>query len=132
MLALRFFTPPLGITKFHLFDKEINSTARLAKAMAHPARIAIIRNILDENICSCSELCKNIPLSLPTISQHLRVLESNGIIVGWVDGRVKMYAINLILLEEFTEFVSVAQERTVLNAHRNQDNKRKRRNQVKA
>jgi DNA-binding transcriptional ArsR family regulator len=83
----------VGITKSNLFDEDVNQIAQLCKAMGHPARIAIIHHLLDQKSCICNDLVTALPLSQPTISQHLKALKEAGIIQGEVEGASMCYCI---------------------------------------
>jgi ArsR family transcriptional regulator len=84
----------MGITKSNLFSKTDNRLAMSAKALGHPARIAIIKHLLKVNACICNDLVENIPLSQPTLSQHLKELKAAGIIQGNVEGSSVCYCLN--------------------------------------
>jgi len=60
--------------------------ARLAKALGHPARVAILRRLLAHGECVCGAIVSGLPLSQATVSQHLKVLKNAGLIRGEVDG----------------------------------------------
>lgn len=64
-------------------DEEL---ASLAKALAHPARVRILRILLDREECVCGEICEQLPLAQSTVSQHLKVLREAGLVHGEVDG----------------------------------------------
>lgn len=72
-------------------DSEL---AHLAKALGHPARVAILRLLLARNECVCGEICHEIPLAQSTISQHLKMMKEAGIIQGEVDGPRICYCVN--------------------------------------
>lgn len=84
----------MGITKSEIFTEKQNQLAQLAKALAHPARIAIIEHLLKINTCICGDLVGVIGLAQPTISQHLKELKKIGIIQGQVEGTSVCYCIN--------------------------------------
>jgi len=84
----------MGLTKSEIFTKEQNDLACLAKAMAHPARIAILQEIIKAQSCICGTLVTEIGLAQPTISQHLRELKNVGIIQGNIEGTSVCYCIN--------------------------------------
>lgn len=56
--------------------------ARLAKAVAHPARVRILRLLAEREACVCGELVEALPLAQSTVSQHLKVLKDAGLIRG--------------------------------------------------
>ncbi len=66
--------------------KEDLELARLAKALAHPARVAILRLLLTRGDCICGDIVQRIPLAQATVSQHLKVLKEAGWIEGEIDG----------------------------------------------
>ncbi|MEI7832407.1 MAG: metalloregulator ArsR/SmtB family transcription factor [bacterium] len=72
-------------------DREL---AQLAKALAHPARVAILRLLLARTECICGEICGEIPLAQSTISQHLKMMKEAGLIQGEVDGSRICYCVN--------------------------------------
>lgn len=84
----------MGLTKSELFTAEQNKLAQLAKAFAHPARVAIIQYLLQSNACINGDLVEEIGLAQPTISQHLRALKDAGIIHGTIEGVSVSYCIN--------------------------------------
>lgn len=84
----------MGITKSDLFNARQNDLARIAKAFAHPARIAIIEYLLKANACINSDLVQELGLAQATISQHLRELKDIGVIKGSIDGISMNYCID--------------------------------------
>ena len=66
----------------------------MAKALAHPARIAILETLIAKNACVCGELVDELPLSQSTISQHLKELKNAGIIKGTIEGPSTCYCID--------------------------------------
>jgi predicted transcriptional regulator len=84
----------MGITKSNLFTAEQNELAKIAKAFAHPARIAIIQHLLKTRACINGDLVHEVGLAQATISQHLRELKDEGIIQGTIEGVSISYCIN--------------------------------------
>jgi predicted transcriptional regulator len=84
----------MGITKTKLFTTEQNELAVTAKALAHPARVAIIQHIIKSDTCINNELVKELGLAQATISQHLKELQSIGLLQGTVEGKSMCYCIN--------------------------------------
>jgi predicted transcriptional regulator len=84
----------MGLTKTDLFTEEQNEIAMVAKAFAHPARVAIIQHLLKMNACINSDLVKELGLAQATISQHLRELKEIGLIQGTIEGVSMNYCIN--------------------------------------
>ncbi|TRZ45034.1 ArsR/SmtB family transcription factor [Robertkochia solimangrovi] len=84
----------MGVTKSDLFTDIQNEIAAAAKALAHPARVAIIQYLLKTNACINGDLVQELGLAQATISQHLRELKEIGIIQGTIDGARVNYCIN--------------------------------------
>ena len=76
------------------FTKEQEQIARLAKAMGHPVRIAIIQMLLSENCCYHGDMSEIIPVAKSTLSQHLKELKEAGIIQGTITLPTIKYCIN--------------------------------------
>lgn len=89
----------MGLTKTDLFTKEQNEFALLAKAFAHPARVAILQYLLVSNKCINSDLVSELGLAQATISQHLRELKNAGLIQGNIAGVSMSYCINPVKWE---------------------------------
>lgn len=84
----------MGLTKTENFTTKQNSLANLAKALGHPARIAILQYLLKIDRCICGDLVSELPLSQATVSQHLRELKEVGLIKGNIEGTSVCYCIN--------------------------------------
>ena len=84
----------MGVTRTDIFSKRQNRLASLAKALGHPARIAILESILRKNTCVCGSLVDEIGLAQATISQHLKVLKDAGLIQGNIEGTAVCYCID--------------------------------------
>lgn len=84
----------MGATKTTLFTKEQNDIALMAKAIAHPARIAILQYLVKKNACVCGDLVDELGLAQATTSQHLKELKNAGIIQGNIEGVSVCYCIN--------------------------------------
>lgn len=84
----------MGLTKSDLFTKEQNKLASIAKALAHPARVAIIQHLIKANACINSDLVNELGLAQATISQHLKELKNAEIIQGTIEGVAMNYCIN--------------------------------------
>ena len=90
----------MGVTKIDLFNEEQNKLAVMAKALAHPARVAILLHLLKSNTCINGDLVNELGLAQATISQHLRELKGIGLIKGTIEGVSVSYCINPIKWEE--------------------------------
>ncbi|MEY3050251.1 MAG: hypothetical protein RLY31_36 [Bacteroidota bacterium] len=84
----------MGVTRTDLFTAEQNALAAAAKALAHPARVAIIQHLLKADACINGDLVEEMGLAQATISQHLRALKDIGIIRGTIAGVRVNYCID--------------------------------------
>ena len=94
----------MGATKTDHFTESQNELAVLAKALGHPARIAIIEYLLKVDTCICGDIVNELPLSQPTVSQHLKELKNAGLIKGSIEGNSICYCINEPGLEKIKSF----------------------------
>ncbi|WP_443946966.1 ArsR/SmtB family transcription factor [Pedobacter sp. AW1-32] len=83
----------MGLTKTEIFTGEQNQLSILLKAIAHPARISILQQIISANACICGDLVEELGLAQATISQHLKELKNAGIIQGTIEGVKVCYCI---------------------------------------
>ncbi len=88
---------------FSLNDQEM---ANFAKALSHPARIAIIKILAEQNSCICGEIVEVLPLAQSTVSQHLKELQESGLVKGTVDGKKSCYCIHWENMDAFTKQLS--------------------------
>ncbi len=84
----------MGLTKTEKFTQNQNEMAAMAKALAHPARVAIIQHLIKANACINGDLVSELGLAQATISQHLRELKEVGLIQGTIEGTSISYCIN--------------------------------------
>lgn len=84
----------MGTSKKEKFNKDQNQLADLAKAFAHPARIAILEFLAKQNTCICGDIVEKLPLSQATVSQHLAELKRIGLIKGEIAGPKVCYCID--------------------------------------
>ena len=84
----------MGITKTEEFTGKDNKIAKYAKALAHPARVAILQLLLKKQNCICGDIVDELPLSQSTVSQHLKELKEAGLIKGDIDGVKICYCID--------------------------------------
>jgi ArsR family transcriptional regulator, arsenate/arsenite/antimonite-responsive transcriptional repressor len=93
------------------FGNKDQSLAAFAKAISHPARIAILNVLARKNECICGEIVEVLPLAQSTVSQHLKELKTAGLIIGTVDGPRSCYCINWKAFEKFNgDFNSLFQK----------------------
>ena len=84
----------MGATKSYGFSVRENKLAKYAKALGHPARIAILNLLAAKATCQCGDIVEELPLSQSTVSQHLKELKDAGLITGEIDGAKVCYCID--------------------------------------
>ncbi len=84
----------MGATKTEHFLEKQNEIATLAKALGHPARVAILDYLIKVDACICGDIVNELPLAQPTVSQHLKELKNAGLIKGTIEGNAICYCIN--------------------------------------
>lgn len=109
----------MSITKETKFDKNQRRTAELAKALAHPARIAILELLAERATCICGDITDELPLAQSTISQHLKSLKKSGIIKGEVDGVRVCYCLDEKTVDEFNELMPNFAQKLKISTERN-------------
>lgn len=94
----------MGASKTEHFTDKQNAIAKLAKALGHPARVAIIEYLLKTDSCICGDIVNELPLAQPTVSQHLKELKNAGLIKGNIEGNAICYCIDekaMLTLQKF-------------------------------
>lgn len=84
----------MGLAKTEEFTVKDNKIARYAKAFGHPARVAILRLLIQKQACICGDIVEELPLSQSTVSQHLKELKEAGLIKGDIEGAKVCYCID--------------------------------------
>ncbi len=84
----------MGLTKIEKYSKKHLKAAAYAKALGHPARLAIVQELIKNNTCNCGELVLDIGLAQSTISKHLKELKEVGLIKGNIEGNSVCYCID--------------------------------------
>ena len=97
----------MSINKKEEFTQKEQDLAEFAKALAHPARIAILKVLAQRNECICGEIVEVLPLAQSTVSQHLKELKNAGLINGTVSGPRSCYCINWKAFEKFNHEFSL-------------------------
>lgn len=92
----------MAINKSEKFTTEEQELAAFAKALSHPARIAILKVLAEKNECICGEIVEVLPLAQSTVSQHLKELKVAGLIKGEIDGVKSCYCINWQNIEKLS------------------------------
>ncbi len=99
----------MGASKTEHFTANQNHIAAMAKAMGHPARVAIIEYLMSVDTCICGDIVNVLPLAQPTVSQHLKELKNAGLIKGNIEGNAICYCIDVQALQTLQDyFASVA------------------------
>lgn len=95
------------------FTQEQQQLARVAKALAHPARVAIIQLLASKHTCISGDIAAELPLSRTTVSQHLQELKALDLIRGEIDGLTVCYCLNTELMRKVQQqFISFFVEAT--------------------
>lgn len=89
----------MAVNKKQEFSAEDVALADLAKALSHPARVAILRTLAEKQMCICGEIVEVLPLAQATVSQHLKELKNAGLVTGEIEGVRSCYCINWENLE---------------------------------
>lgn len=87
-------------------DATADDFATLAWAIAHPARVQIVRLLIGRKACACGEIVDQLPLAQSTVSQHLKILKESGLIQGEVDGPKVCYCVNRDRLKDLKRYVA--------------------------
>lgn len=106
IVILRYKIKVMGATKTEHFTDKQNQIAIIAKALGHPARIAIIEYLMKVNECICGDIVNELPLAQPTVSQHLKELKNAGIIKGNIAGNAVCYCIDEKTIEILNTYFS--------------------------
>jgi ArsR family transcriptional regulator len=93
------------------FFPEQQELAEFAKALGHPARIAILEILAAKATCICGEIVEQLPLSQSTVSQHLKVLKDAGIIQGEISGPRTCYCLSHQGVSRISELLSAFMSR---------------------
>jgi ArsR family transcriptional regulator len=94
----------MGISKTENFTTKQNGIANLAKAVGHPARVAIIEYLIKRKTCVCGDIVNELSLAQPTISQHLKELKNVGLIKGTIEGTSVCYCIDDKTVQKLTDY----------------------------
>jgi DNA-binding transcriptional ArsR family regulator len=108
----------MGITKSAHFTEAQNQLAMQLKALAHPARIAILEFLLKTDSCICGDIVNELPLSQATVSQHLKEMKNARIIKGTIEGNAICYCIDQDQFNQLTQ--QMVQINEVLKTKNNQ------------
>jgi DNA-binding transcriptional ArsR family regulator len=93
----------MPVTKTEEFKTKEIRLSKWAKALAHPARVAILRTLAERNTCICGEIVEVMPLAQATVSQHLKELKEARLVKGTVEGPSSCYCLNREALDELAD-----------------------------
>ena len=85
---------------------SLERLAEMCKALGHPARISILRQLLQEDRCVCGRIVEVMPLAQSTVSQHLKVMKEAGLIIGEVEGPKTCYCVDKLQLAALAKAIS--------------------------
>ncbi len=94
------------MAKLNLDDTTTKRSAAIAKALGHPARIAILKILASRNTCFCGDITEILPLAQSTVSQHLKALKEAGLITGEIEGVRTCYCLNPDGIHELNTLLS--------------------------
>ena len=93
-------------SKTELFDAEMQECAELFKAVAHPARVAILKYLAETKTCVTGDISEELPLSRSTVNQHLAELKKAGLIQGAIEGVNTKYCLDPEAIHHFSCIVT--------------------------
>jgi len=96
----------MGASKVEIHTDKHLLISEIAKVLSHPARVAILEHIAKQKDCICNDLVDEIGLSQPTISQHLQVIRSAGLLKGTFEGKRLCYCIDEDRFLEFQKLLN--------------------------
>jgi ArsR family transcriptional regulator len=98
--------------------RTLPTVAGLARALGHPARVRIVQTLIEKEACIGCDLVDETGLAQSTVSEHLRILKSAGIITGEIERPRVCYSLNPAALEPLRRFLVIATRRTPRAARR--------------
>jgi DNA-binding transcriptional ArsR family regulator len=90
----------MGASKIIDYSDAEVQIAKFAKALSHPARVAIIHLLLQKQSCICGDIVEDLPIAQSTVSQHLKELKESGLIKGNIDGASICYCVDTEVLQK--------------------------------
>jgi ArsR family transcriptional regulator len=104
ILQYSYITIKMGATKTDNFTEAQNEVSIMMKALGHPARIAIMEYLIKVDACICGDIVNELPLSQPTVSQHLKELKSAGLIKGNIEGNAICYCVEKSAVQRLQQY----------------------------
>ena len=99
----------MGITKKIGFSEETIEMSEILKAIGHPARLEIVKFLINSPTCICGDIVEFLPLSQSTVSKHLSDLKKAGIIKGTISGNSICYCLDEKTINKLQDFISIIQ-----------------------
>ena len=96
----------MGASKIINYSEEELLIAKFAKALSHPARVAIIKLLLEKKSCICGDIVEDLPIAQSTVSQHLKELKEAGLIKGNIDGASICYCVDTDVLQKANDILN--------------------------
>jgi ArsR family transcriptional regulator, arsenate/arsenite/antimonite-responsive transcriptional repressor len=96
----------MGASKIINYSEEELLIAKFAKALSHPARVAIIKLLLEKKSCICGDIVEDLPIAQSTVSQHLKELKESGLIKGNIDGASICYCVDTDVLQKANDILN--------------------------
>ena len=97
----------MGVTKKIGFSEETIELSEILKAFGHPARLEIVKFLINSPTCICGDIVEFIPLSQSTVSKHLSELKKAGIIKGTISGNSICYCLNESTIKKLHGFITI-------------------------
>jgi DNA-binding transcriptional ArsR family regulator len=94
-------------SKTELFNKELTESAKLFKALSHPARLQILQFLAASETCITGDISDELPLGRTTVNQHIKELKEAGLIQGHIDGVKTKYCLNPEKVEELSDILNL-------------------------
>jgi ArsR family transcriptional regulator, arsenate/arsenite/antimonite-responsive transcriptional repressor len=94
------------MAKVELFEKNLQDTALIFKALGHPARLAILQYLAETRTCISGDISNELPLSRTTVNQHLKELKELGVIKGEISGAKVNYCLDTEKINQMKEAIN--------------------------
>lgn len=95
----------MGASKIIDYTERQLELSKFAKALSHPARIAILEVLLKRRTCICGDIVDELPISQSTVSQHLKELKEAGLIQGSIEGVTVCYCIDEVAWQRASQML---------------------------
>ena len=96
----------MGASKIIDYSEAEVQIAKFAKALSHPARVAILQLLIQKQSCICGDIVDDLPIAQSTVSQHLKELKQAGLIKGNIDGASICYCVDIEVLQNAQEILN--------------------------